>query len=161
MRCQHAPVKEAFVAKVTFESRRHPRGVQRRPASTSPHPECFWTHGLDVCLEEVLEGVWGPGAAVGHLHLVIPDVVSILRAREHLRDPGLDLGDREVRHEDSLLLREVEYRDVKELGEEETEHQFVVGDDTIIADHDGVEEGVFVKVGGDSLVDCLDRVYPF
>ena len=143
---QHAPIEEAFIAEVTLEPRRHPSCVERRPTSTSPHPECFWTHSLHVCLEEVLKGVGCAPTAVGRLYLIVPNVVPVLGTGEHLRDAGLHLGDREVRHEDGLLLREIEYRDVEELREEETEHQFVVGDDPVIADDDGVEEGVLIKV---------------
>ena len=114
---QHAPIEEALVAKVTLEPWRHSRSVKRRPASTSPHPECFWTRCLNVSLEEVLEGVRCPRAAVSHFNLVVPDVIPILRAGEHLRDAGLHLCDREVRHQHGLLLRQVEDRDVKELRE--------------------------------------------
>ena len=41
--CQHAPVKESLVAKVTGEPRRHPSGVQGGPTPASPHSKWLWT----------------------------------------------------------------------------------------------------------------------
>ena len=159
---QHAPVEESFVTVIAGEPRGHPgRVAQWWPTAAPPHPEGPGTglHAVlddGVRLQEMLEVV-----ADARLDIVLLESGrGGVRVREQLEYQSLDLTNTPVRHDESLLQWLVKHWDLTQLREDEAQHQLVVGHHAVVADHDGVHEGVPVETLAHPSLDCFNRVNP-
>ena len=159
---QHASVEESFVTVIAGEPWRHPsRVTQWRSSPPPPHAERSGTGVqavLDdrVRLQEMLEVIVDARLDV----ILLQPGHGGVRVREELEYQTLNLGNTPVGHDESLLQRLVKHRDLTELGEDETQHQLVVGDHAVLAHHDGVHEGVLVETLAHTVLDCFYRVNP-